>query len=169
MFIHSSKLSKLIYAVLLLCCISTMPNAIGAVPSTIDIVTEEFPPYNFTKDGKITGYSTEVVQAVLKEIGINGNIAMQPWARALDSAQGAENVLIYSISRSEQREKLFKWVGQINESKNRFYALKGSPIKIGTLEEAMRYKTGTVNGDVREQYLEKRGFVIGSQLSLIHI
>jgi len=32
----------------------------------LNIVTEEYPPYNYTQNGKVTGVSTEVVEAVLE-------------------------------------------------------------------------------------------------------
>jgi len=38
---------------------------------SIQVVTEEFPPYNYKENGKITGISTEVVQAILKKADIN--------------------------------------------------------------------------------------------------
>lgn len=79
----------------------------------IRIVTEELPPYNMTQDGQITGMSTEVVQAVLKEVGMSAPIQSMPWARAYDIALNSENTLIYSITRTRQRENLFKWVGDI--------------------------------------------------------
>lgn len=123
---------------------------------------------NFTKDGKITGFSTEVLEAVLKEIGVTGNIKVQPWARAMNTAQVEPNVLIYSIGRNEQRESLFKWVGQINDQRNFLYALKGSAIKLSSLDDAKAYRVGTVNGDLREQYLEKKGFVVGKNLDRIN-
>ncbi|MCP4160824.1 MAG: hypothetical protein GY760_12190 [Deltaproteobacteria bacterium] len=45
---------------------------------SLEIVTEEFPPFNYTENGKITGCSTEVVEAVLKEAGIKGNPVSYP-------------------------------------------------------------------------------------------
>ena len=39
----------------------------AAAADELRIVTEELPPYNMTQNGQITGLSTEVVRAVLKE------------------------------------------------------------------------------------------------------
>ena len=106
------------------------------------VVTEELPPYNMTQGGQITGMSTEVVQAVMKEAGIQAPIHSMPWARAYDIALNEENVLISSITRTPQREKLFKWV----------------------LDDARRLQTATVNEDAGEQYLLAHGFLIGKNL-----
>lgn len=57
-----------------------------ASASGIMVVTEELPPYNMTVDGKLTGMATEVVQAVLDEVGEGARIQSMPWARAYDIA-----------------------------------------------------------------------------------
>ncbi|MEO8060509.1 MAG: transporter substrate-binding domain-containing protein [Burkholderiales bacterium] len=130
----------------------------------IRIVTEEFPPYNMTDKGKVTGLSTEVVEAVLREIGEPANIQSMPWARAYEIALNAPNVLIYSITRTAQREPLFKWVGAIAPSDWYLFARRGSTATLTSLDEAKALQTATVNTDAGEQYLVSKGFVIGKNL-----
>lgn len=130
----------------------------------IRIVTEEYPPYNYTEQGKITGLSTDVVHAVLKELRLEGTIQSLPWARAYDTVKSASGVLIYSIGRTPEREPLFKWVGVIAPADYYLYALPGKALKIESLEMAKQYQIGTVNQDVGEQFLLARGFVKGQNL-----
>ncbi len=112
---------------------------------SLEIVTEEFPPFNYTENGKITGCSTEVVEAVLKEAGIKGNPVSYPWARAYKMALGQKNVVIYSMVRNSVRENLFKWVGPISSSRGYTYKLKSSTgIKINKIEDASNFKLGLV-------------------------
>jgi polar amino acid transport system substrate-binding protein len=136
----------------------------GHAQETVKIVTEEFPPYNFTERGRITGLGTEVVEAVLKEMNVTGQIQSMPWARAYDTALNTENVLIYSISRTEQRDKLFKWVGVIAPGDWYLFSLPARNLRFAALDEAKALQTGTVNEDVGEQFLVSRGFVIGKNL-----
>ncbi len=129
------------------------------------VVTEDYPPFNFKKDGKITGSSTEVVKAVLKKAKINYKLKLKPWTRAYKEALTKKNILIFSISRSDQREKLFKWVGVIAPNDNYLYALKSSKIpELSKLDMAKKYKIGVVKDDVSMQYLEKEGFKQGKSL-----
>ncbi|MBK9573699.1 MAG: transporter substrate-binding domain-containing protein [Rhodoferax sp.] len=130
----------------------------------VRIVTEEFPPYNYTDQGRITGLSTDVVEAVLKELKLQGNTQSLPWARAYDTARNASGVLIYSIGRTPEREALFKWVGVIAPTDYYLYALPGKAFKIESLEMAKQYQVGTVNQDVGEQFLVAHGFVKGQNL-----
>ncbi|MCI0997071.1 transporter substrate-binding domain-containing protein [Pseudomonas sp. ICMP22404] len=138
------------------------PNA-TAEPA-LRIVTEELPPYNMTQDGRMTGMSTEVVQAVLKEIGMQAPIQSMPWARAYQLALDDSNVLIYSIARTPERESLFQWVGAIAPTRWYLYSLADRPVKLNSLDEARGHQIATVNQDVGEQYLVSKGFRIGEEL-----
>lgn len=133
--------------------------------TTITCVTEENRPFSFLDKGKVTGFSTEVVAAVLKQTGVQGEFRVMPWARAYATAQRTENVLIFSMIRMPPREHLFKWVGVVSPPDGSYlFALRGRDIKLSNLAEARRYQIGTINGGAREQYLESRGFVKGQQL-----
>ena len=138
--------------------------ALAAAEAPLRIVTEELPPYNMTQDGRVTGMSTEVVQAVLKEISVEASIQTMPWARAYDLALRESNVLIYSIARTPEREPLFRWVGTIAPTKWYIYSLADRPVKLNTLSDALDYQIATVNRDVGEQYLVSKGFRIGKEL-----
>jgi polar amino acid transport system substrate-binding protein len=137
---------------------------LAAAQAPLRIVTEELPPYNMTLDGRVTGMSTEVVQAVLKEIGLDASIQIMPWARAYELALQESNVLIYSISRTPEREPLFRWVGTIAPTKWYIYSLADRPVKLDSLSDARGHQIATVNRDVGEQYLVSKGFRIGAEL-----
>jgi len=151
-------------AVVIICCM-ILAARFHAQSQTLGIVTEEFPPYNYTQNGALKGLSTEVVQAVLDELDETAQTEVLPWARALKTAERNPNVLIYSIGRIPARELLFKWVGVIAPAEFYLFGLKQRPdIRIDALEDAKQYTIATVNQDVREQYLTSKGFVKGKQL-----
>ncbi len=60
---------------------------VPAGAQSIQIVTEEFPPHNYTQLGRVTGMSTEVVLAVFAEMNVPAEIKIYPWARAYEMAQ----------------------------------------------------------------------------------
>lgn len=131
---------------------------------SIRIVTEELPPYNMTEGGRVTGMSSEVVEAVLKEVGLHARIEVMPWARAYDLALNVENVLIYSIARTPAREAKFNWVGAIAPTNWFIYCLSERPVKLDSLDDARGHQIATVNEDVGEQYLLAHGFELGKEL-----
>lgn len=123
------------------------------------VVTEEFPPYNYEEDGEAKGLSTEVVQAVLKEAGLEASITFYPWARAYATAQVRENTLIYSIARIPEREEMFEWVGVVAPYRTSFYKLKeNDKVRINSIEEAREYRVGVSLEDVILTYLKGQGF-----------
>ena len=127
--------------------------------TSITIVTEQLPPYNYQENGVMKGMSTEVVQAVLQELDLEIPIEVYPWARAYRMASAIENVLIYSISRIPQREASFKWIGVIAPVSFGVFALKKrTDIKADSLNGLRPYKLGTVQGDALDQYFTKKGF-----------
>ena len=152
----------------ILLCVFFVSHCFSAYSQTVTVVTEEYPPYNYTEDGIIKGYSTEIVKEVLKRAGISYSLASYPWARTYKMALSSPNVLIYSIGRSEKREKLFKWIDVVAPYDIYLYKLKKrTDISVNNLNDAKRYHLGAVRDDVRAQYLEKHGFEPGKNLDLV--
>ncbi|MBW2610145.1 MAG: transporter substrate-binding domain-containing protein [Deltaproteobacteria bacterium] len=137
----------------------------------IQVVTEEWKPYNFTENGKVTGISTEVVKITLEKAGLTYKIDVLPWARALKKARNEANVLIYTIVRNKAREKQFKWIGPLfstssndGDSTMSLYRLKDrKDIVCKDLKAAAKYKVGVVRGNDLSSFT-KAGFKEGKQL-----
>jgi len=161
------------YRCIIWCTISCLLILSLIIPDTVSaqeikVVTENFPPYNYEEDGKLTGMATEVVQATLRQANIEAEIKLYPWARAYKMALEQENVLIYTISMSPEREDQFKWIGPIVPSLElSLYKLsKRTDIQISTLEDAKKYKMGVVRDDRIHQYFKARGFEDNKHLYL---
>lgn len=87
-------------------------------------VTENFPPYNYLKDGAAAGYATELIRHLEAESGIHFMIEVLPWSRAMLLASSKPNVLIYSMLRTPEREPHYHWVGAIDDLSIYMWALK---------------------------------------------
>ncbi len=124
------------------------------------IYTENDPPSQFLdKDGKLTGYMIEVVQEIQKRVGNTDKVELVPWARGYDAIQKQNNVVLFSMTRTAERNPMFKWVGPTLESTSNLYAKADSKIKIAGMEEAKKLgKIGVYRDDVRDQILSKAGF-----------
>lgn len=126
-----------------------------------DIMTEHYPPYNYRdKRGELTGISTKIVRELLLRIGKKGlPIRMLPWSRAYHNIQQNTNSVVFSMSRTPAREKLFQWVGPLISYTVCFYKLKSNPIRINSLEEAKRVRAiGVVKNTSGAIMLKKMGF-----------
>ena len=111
----------------------------------IRVVTEVLSPYNMAETGVFTGLSTEIVQAVMAGLGLNPKIEILPWARAYDLAHQSDNVLIYSMAKTQEREHLFKWVGAIPPTTWFLFGLSERPVWLNSLDDARQYHIATVN------------------------
>jgi len=153
----------MVNVILFLLCIFVEAPVFG---ETLQVVTEEYPPYNYTENGKVTGFCTDVVKEILKRADIDHSIQSHPWAESYQKAQTEPNVLIYSMGRNVEREPLFKWVDVIARTEVYFYKLKSRPdIKIKTFDDVKKYKIGAVKDDFRAQWLMKQG--LKDQLILV--
>jgi polar amino acid transport system substrate-binding protein len=153
----------IVFISLLLICIFTSDPVFG---QTIQVVTEEYPPYNYTENDEVIGFCTEVVKEVLNRAHLDYSIQSYPWSESYKMAQSQPNVLIFSIGRNVEREPLFKWVEVIAKTEVYFFKLKSRvDIKIKKLNDIKKYKIGAVRDDFRAQWLMKQGFT--DQLDLV--
>jgi polar amino acid transport system substrate-binding protein len=128
-------------------------------PPPLHIFTEDAAPSSYLEDGRVTGFSVEIVQELLKRIGRQDTITMVPWARGYSLALSEPDVALFSTTRLPEREDRFYWVGPLYIQTWGFYARKGSGIRISSMEEAKQVaRIGTYLQDAKMQYLESLGF-----------
>lgn len=128
-------------------------------PGIFQLVTEEYPPVTFSRDSKATGFVTDIIREIIVQQNIPDNIRVISWGNAFKMALINPNVVLFSAERTEEREKLFHWVGPVGKNSAIFYAKKGSGIKINNLEDAKRVAAiATTTNWFTEQYLKNKGF-----------
>ncbi|MDR3369877.1 MAG: transporter substrate-binding domain-containing protein [Rhodoferax sp.] len=126
---------------------------------TVRAVTETT-PYTFLKGNRVVGPATEVVEKTLQTAGLTDyQFKLYPWARAYDMALKEPGVLIYLIARTPVREQQFQWAGEIMKIQYHLYRLsERTDIHVKTLADAKNYTIGVMRDDVRQQYLQTKGF-----------
>jgi len=100
--------------------------ASSAAGVRLRLLSEEFPPINFTEAGQPSGLAVEIVQQVMLRLAQVVPIEFLPWARAYREAQGRQPVALFSAARIPEREKLFQWAGPIVTFYSSFYARAGA-------------------------------------------
>ena len=134
----------------------------------LNIITEQYQPYNFIDPNdnsqKIQGIAVDLLVEMLAKSGSSQSlqdIQMQPWARGYETLKNKKNTLLFSTTRTKERENSFKWACPINEIKTELIALKSSKIKIGDKKDLLKYQIGSVRDDVGEQLLVAAGVPLG--------
>jgi polar amino acid transport system substrate-binding protein len=130
---------------------------------SLTVVTEEWPPYNYlSAAGKVVGEATEVVENTLQTVNIPYSLNIYPWARAYKMALENPNVLIYSIIKTQEREKLFHWLCPLMPVSYAIFKLSSrTDIKINSFDDMKKYTLGISRGSFFHQILTKNGFVEG--------
>jgi polar amino acid transport system substrate-binding protein len=128
-------------------------------PGIIQMMTEEYPPVTFMKDGKVTGFVTDMVREISVRQGIRDDIRLTSWDEAYKVALSNPNVVLFSAERTDEREKLFQWVGPVGKNSAIFYAKKGSGIRMNSIDDARKVAAiATTSNWFTEQDLKSRGF-----------
>jgi len=125
------------------------------------VVTHEIPPATFLKDGKPTGFATEIVNAVLTKAGLSSEIKAYPWARAYHMAINLDNVLLYPVARTPKRESSFIWIGTVAPPMRTglFWRTTRQDLSLTSLEGAKTYRVGVRRNSNFHEFLLKQGFI----------
>lgn len=132
----------------------------SAYSEMLEVVTENWRPYNYEEAGEVKGVSTDIVRKVLDKSGIDYTIHVYPWARAYNMALERKNILIYTIIRIPQREKLFKWICPLGKGgETSLYRLKSEKnLIVNTLADAKKHYIVTNFNSMDHIWLKENGF-----------
>ncbi len=133
--------------------------AFAAGPAfAIELLTEESPPLNFTRDGQPAGLAVQVVREMARRAELPATIRVMRWSDAFQRAQTDPGVCVFSTARLPVRNSMFQWVGPITRGYWSAFALDGFADYVPKVDDLKKYRIGVV-GDARARYLRQRGFV----------
>ena len=123
------------------------------------VLTENYPPLTYMKEGAIKGYGADVVSAIQKLLGTEFPIELHMWEKAYELALNEPNILLFTMEKTAEREKLFQFVGPLGANTAWFYVPAGSKIEIKDLDAARKLNAiATTTNWFTEQELIKLGF-----------
>ncbi|WDE04279.1 transporter substrate-binding domain-containing protein [Thalassomonas viridans] len=118
------------------------------------------PPANYLNArGEPDGFVTDIIRTLQEELNNHSKIEFIPEARALKIAEQNANVILFSFSRTPEREQKFHWLGQVQSKKWHIITLKTRQLAIDSPGQLKTLPSiGVVRGDVREAWLIAQGF-----------
>jgi len=125
----------------------------AAPVQALQMLTEENPPYNYTENQKPTGLSTEILVEMGRRAKIPMTFAVMPWPQGYEQTQRKLDTCIYSTSRLENRERIFKWVGPLATNSWGLFAKSGFNDPVKTLADVRPYRIGGVTNDAKIVWL----------------
>ncbi|TLX58914.1 amino acid ABC transporter substrate-binding protein [Stutzerimonas nosocomialis] len=131
----------------------------------VDLLTENFPPYNMAPNGKnfaqgdaVSGIAADIVREMFQRAGIDYTLTLRfPWERLYATALETPGYGIFVTARLPEREALFKWVGPIGPDDWVLLARGDSRISLSTLAQAGAFDVGAYRGDAIAEHLIQQG------------
>ena len=125
---------------------------------TVHFVTEEYAPFNYSKDGRITGIAVEQVEAMAKAAGIDYTLEIMPWARAFALAEKQAMHCVFTTGYNRERAGRFVWINPLLKDQMVLLKRKDDGRDGLTLAEAMELKVGSQRDDFAVEALSLMGF-----------
>ncbi len=139
-----------------LCWLLWLPASVLA----ISIGTVEEPPGNFIDNkGVLTGLSVDFVKAIQKRVGNTSKIQMFPPSRLIANSLNTPNFVIFSLSRTPEREDKYHWISLVMRKPLVMFALKEANLTINNLQETKKLNgIGVLHSSMQHDFLVKNGF-----------
>ncbi len=153
------------FASVFFCCVTVTT---WAEQATIRFYSEVAAPfYWLDANGEPQGASVDLANAISALTGIQSTVESMAWARAYYEATHRPNIVLTSVLKTPARESEFQWLGLVHVARASFIGLKARQnIQLANVDDARRYRVGTVRGYGAANYLLKQGFVEKQNLIL---
>ncbi|WP_199101867.1 ABC transporter substrate-binding protein [Aquitalea sp. ASV11] len=126
----------------------------------LSIYTEEWPPITFSRHGVADGMAVEVVREIQSRIHDNGGIDVVPWVRGYRELETTPNVMLFTVGRSDAREKIMTLVGPVAISQTVLLCRKGEAAGLLASGTALYSRpVGAYRGSIFADAAAAAGFV----------
>ena len=133
----------------------------GVSQAELRILGEKSPPGEYLDEtGNPAGVTIELVKELLDRLRLEATISILPWKRAYAMGLKENNVALMETTRTEEREKLFKWVGPILVVNRIVYGMDDYDKPLKSIEDIRQAGTICVlRGSSNERYLQSLALV----------
>jgi len=123
------------------------------------LITEEWPPYNYSEAGELKGFSVEIVQSIINIIDKNHEIKILPSMRTTRIINTRPHTMMFSMFRTTERESSYKWIGPLGDGTLFFYKRRDNKLAIRSMEDLKNVpRIGTRHNGVMPRLLSAQGF-----------
>lgn len=131
-------------------------------PSKFAYLTEEYPPFNYTENGKLTGASVEILDSLLLrlEAGIDHTaVTVSDWETAYQKVLNTPGTMLFSMVKTNENESLFKWIGPVASDNEVAIPLSKSGYTVSVATDLNDYFIGLVDEYNNVEKLMSRGIL----------
>ncbi len=154
-----------------LCCLlmaaglmaGALPRALASqapaeAPQELVGFTENLPPLNYADGGVPRGFSTELLKAMTADAGLRLRIEVLPWQRSVQEASRHPDSVLFSLTRTPERETQFRWVGPISPRRILVYRLSHrTDVRPASLKQLNGWRLGVTRDSAAARTLLAEG------------
>ena len=107
--------------------------------------------------GKLKGIAADLVRDILDEVSLKQHILSAPWERIAKEAMTKPNVLVFSVIRTDERERVFHWITPVSKNLHGLYGID-KPSFDSFADVPRNYRVGTLLEDYRYNIAIDHGF-----------
>jgi len=147
-------------AVLLFLLVSGVATGGETLPGDLKYMTEQYPPYNFMENGQLKGISVDLLEQIAGRLGIalkQKDINLVPWEEGYQRTLKRKDTILFSTTRTVERERRFQWVGPISPTRVVLFTRKDMPLRPIPESVLKDMKIGAIRDDIGEQLVVKAG------------
>lgn len=122
---------------------------------SVRLVSSDLTPYSIEK-GAQPGIFVELVREAMHRLGRPAKVEFYPWTRAQKIAQQEDNVILFPLTRTIQRENQYKWLMPVAPMELVFVTAKGRSVNL--IEAKKLGRIAVQKSTPAEAYLVKQGF-----------
>jgi ABC-type amino acid transport substrate-binding protein/two-component sensor histidine kinase len=144
----------LLFAIVLLALV-VIPPAVIAQPPVTSAAEIDYPPFSIvTADGRVDGFSVELLRAALKAMGRDVSFRTGPWSEVRALLETGEIEALPLVGRTPEREALFDFTFPYM-SLHGAIVVRDDNSAIRTLEDLRGRKVAVMQGDNAEEFLRR--------------
>jgi len=135
------------------------------------VYAEDALPYGYMENDKVSSPVADFVRILVVRAGYDPDIRLLSWAGIMHTAEADQTVIFFPLARTSDREDKYVWLGTLfHDNKYNLYKLKKrDDIQLKKLDDAKKYRIGTIEADVREEFLLENGFRYHATMGLTRI
>lgn len=142
------------------------PAARAAPADALRVVAADLPPYAVAQGGASPGLLVEIVQDLARRLGTPVTVEFYPWQRALTMATVLPHIAVLPVTRTPEREALFRWLVRLHQQNFVFVALRGGA-DVRDLTALRRQRLVVLRGSPHKRVLQELDFIDVAECSTV--
>lgn len=117
--------------------------------------TQEFPPFNYEKNGVVAGPAVDVIKAVCAEMRIACSFRLLPWTRAQKEVEEGKANAMFVIGWNEERARWLHFSPPLMKTEYGFFVHSSNELLYRDLRQIQGYKVAVFGPSNTSNSLEK--------------